>query len=193
MRSPSSNAITDNLWVAESRAIARERGIEGYNKMRKAELVEAIDAVQTVAEINVPIPRPTNPSRNSNFISLKNLASKATDSVNKEIGKFYEWILSFIPEPSKKRANKRARELKEQVNRIFKRIDGFTTKERQTALKGYLKTNRVGGRRGYGPQKFIANIMPRVMDLINKQKKPIKTKFIVTCKFIKIKSGHRTT
>ena len=71
------------------------------------------------------------------------------------------------------------------MNRIFNRLERFTHKERQTALKGYLKTFRVDGQKGLDPQTFIANIKPKVIDLINQQKKPIKTKFIFTCKFIK--------
>ena len=83
---------------------------------------------------------------------------------------------------------KRVESLKEQVYQIFKKpnkLDQFTPKEYQTALAGYLKTYRIDGEIGYGPKTFTTKIKQKVLDLINKQKKPIKVKLLLTCKFIK--------
>ena len=147
---------------------------------------------EPVPEINIPILEPSQPK--SQPTSLKNLASKVAKPINKEINKFADWILSYIPEPIKKTVNKRVDGLKKKVNRIFtlkrmvsERISNkrLTPKQKQTALRGYLKTHRINGQRGYGPNTFIDKIKPKVLDLINKQKKPIKIKFIFTCKFTK--------
>ena len=75
--------------------------------------------------------------------------------------------------------NKRVEDLKDQVNLIFSRV------EQLTALKGYLKTFRVEGQRGYDPETFIVNIKPKVLNLINEKEKPVMVKFIFTCTFIK--------
>ena len=81
--------------------------------------------------------------------------------------------------------------LKERFIRTFKKPvteygkEFFTFNEQQKALDGYLKTFRIDGKKGYGPKTFINKIKPKVMELINKQKKPIKIKFIFTCKFTK--------
>ena len=61
----------------------------------------------------------------------------------------------------------------------------FNIEEQQTALRGYLKTYRIDGKMGYGPKRFIIKIKPKVLNLINQKKKPIKIKFIFKCKFIK--------
>ena len=140
---------------------------------------------QPVPEVNVPILRPSRPPRNSHVQSLKHIANKVVKPVKDKINKFADWILSYVPKPIKKEVNKKVKDLKEKVNRIFSRLERFTPKERQTALKGSLKTFRVDGQKGLDPQTFITNIKPKVIDLINQQKKPIKTKFIFTCKFIK--------
>ena len=138
---------------------------------------------EPVPEINFPILEPSKPI--SQPKSLKHLVSRVVKPIKKDINKFADWIISYVPEPIKKNVNKRVESLKEKVNRIFKRFKRFTPKEQETALKGYLKTYRIDGQKGHDEKMFIANIKPKVLDLIKKQKKPLKVKFIFTCKFIK--------
>ena len=52
------------------------------------------------------------------------------------------------------------------------------------ALKEYLKSYRINGVSGYDSKKFISSIKPKVLDFIKQQKKPIKLKFIFTCRYI---------
>lgn len=114
------------------------------------------------------------------------MAKKAKESVNKEINKFGNWISSHVPEKIKVPVNKKVNSLKEEVNKIFNRIDKFTPKEHKSALKGYLKTYRIDGQKGFDPKNFLINIKLKVIKyLIQKQKKPVKVKFILTCRFIK--------
>ena len=40
-------------------------------------------------------------------------------------------------------------------------------------------------RKGMDQRSFLNHIKQKVIDLINKKKKPIKVKFILTCEFIK--------
>ena len=145
---------------------------------------------ETIPEINVPILKPSKPTRNSLVPSLKHLSGRVVNSVSKEINKFADWILSYIPEPIKKTVDKRVNKLKKKINRIFNRIEIdylklLNPKLQEAALRGYLKTYRIDGQKGYDPKSFINNIKPKVVNLINQQKKPIKIKFIFTCKFIK--------
>ena len=191
----------ENKTVKELKSLAKDRGIPRYYRMLKAELIEALGNTpqnpisvsntssnimdEPIPEINVPILEPSKPTRNSLVPSLKHVALRVADPVKKQINKFSDWILSYVPEAIKKTVNKRVKSLKEKVNRIFKRLDHFTPKEQQTALMGYLKTFRIDGQKGYDPKTFITNIKPKVLDLIKQQKKPVKVKFIFTSKFIK--------
>ena len=197
----------ENLKVKDLKALAKERRVKGYYKMRKAELIQALTSVtdltqpealtistpktvkpihsniidQPIPEINIPILKPTNQSKVS---QLKNLASKAAKPVKREINKFADWIISQVPEPIKKTVNKRVESLKEKVNGIFKRYYNLTPKEHKTAIKGYFKTFRVDGVDGMDEKTFINSVKPKVIDLI-KSKGSIKVKFILTVKFIK--------
>ena len=186
--------------MKQLKVLAKDQRIPQYYKMRKAEPIEAMATPkpqpqpatnmnildQPIPEINIPILKPFKP-----IINL--LTPSVVNAVRKEIINFSDWILSYVPEPIKKTVNQTVESLKEQVNQIFKKpkkLDQFTPKEHQTALAGYLKTYRIDGQKGYDPKTFTTNIKPKLLDLINNQKKPIKVKFILTCKIQKRESRY---
>ena len=110
--------------------------------------------------------------------------------------------------------------LKERFNRMFKKHtneyeehdEDFTPIEQETGLDGYLKTYRIHGKKykndrlffkelaylppenivelGLDELTFIREIKQKVIELINKQKKPIKLKFTFVCKFIKFDNNN---
>ena len=97
--------------VKELKAIAKEQGIKGYYRLRKAELIEILgiqapptDAPTTimeepVPEINKPVLSPTKMENRSRVSSLVELGKKQVDSVSKAINEFADWIINLVPEP----------------------------------------------------------------------------------------------
>ena len=71
--------ILDNLNVTELGPLAKVRGIRGYYKMGRDELIEALNA--SIPEVEVPIPGGTKPPGKLSFTSLKRLVKKAGESV----------------------------------------------------------------------------------------------------------------
>ena len=83
------------------KAIAKERSIRGYNKLRKAELIHVLEAIRLVKQTSIifdesilndptPVLQPT-PWR------LSNITKKDKQNIKQKITDFDEWLLNYIP------------------------------------------------------------------------------------------------
>ena len=92
-----------NHTVVQSKAIAKERGIRGYYKLRKAELIHALEAARLVGQrnsiFNESIPTDPTPVLQPSNIATKdkqNIKNFTTQGMQKT-KYFGEWLLSYIP------------------------------------------------------------------------------------------------
>ena len=98
--------------MKELRAIAKERGIKRYYRLRKAELIELLDT-QTP-----PTDAPTTI-----------MDEPVPDLVNKAIKKFADWLINYIPEPIRRTVNKGVEKLKKEIKEILEKKRNFPNKK----------------------------------------------------------------
>ena len=125
--------------MKELKALAKEQGIKGYYRLRKAELIEILGQQapptntppaimeepateimdEPVPEIKKPVLSPTKMENKSRVSSLVGLVKKQADLVNKAIKKFADWLINYIPEPIRRTVNTRVEKLKKEIKEIL--------------------------------------------------------------------------
>ena len=124
------------MKVKELKALAKERGIKRYYRLRKAELIEILGVQappkimeEPVPEINKPVLSPTKMKNRSRVSSLAVLAKKQADSVKKAINEFADWIINLVPEPIRRTVNTAVENLKKKIKRFLKTKRNFPHKK----------------------------------------------------------------
>ena len=149
----------NNNTVKQLKAIAKEHGIKGYYKLRKAKLINALEATRLVEEkssiFDEPIPNdPTpvlqqTPWRPSNFAakSKQNIKNVVTKGMQK-IKDFGNWLLNYFP-PKPKVVDKVLKSFKNKIKKMYeKRHTSFQLKESKSALKKIAIQYRIDGSNG---------------------------------------------
>ena len=114
---------------------------------------------------------------------MKSLAGRISKPIIGKLNKFSDWLMSYVLEPIRNTMNERVSKLKNNVNQIFNQTENFKIEQKEGILEN-LQDKRCGRLRS-DPKTFISNVKLKVLDLIKKQKKPIKLNTIITCKFVK--------
>ena len=124
-----------NRTVVQLKAIAKERGIRGYYKLRKAELIRVLEATKLVEQkINIfeePIPNDPTPVLQPTPLRLSNITTKVKQKKKKfftmgmqKIKDFGEWLLNYIP-PKPKVIDKVLESFKNKIKKMYKKRDSL--------------------------------------------------------------------
>ena len=83
------------------KAIAKERGVRGYYKLRKVELIHAQEAAILVEEksniFDEPIPNDPTPVLQPTPGRPSNVTTIDKQNIKQKIKDFGEWLLNYIP------------------------------------------------------------------------------------------------
>ena len=75
----------ENHTIVQQKAIAKERGIKGYYKLRKAELINALEATRLVEQkcsiFDEPIPTDPTPVLQPTSWMVSNVATKVKQNI----------------------------------------------------------------------------------------------------------------
>ena len=180
--------------MKELQVIAKERGLRGYSKLRKAELVAWLEGSKTINQllldepvqnISVPILKPTKHEVFTQVGAIEN-------NLNSKVNTFADWLLSYVLEPIKKKVNTRVETLKSQVNSILNKFykNKPTFRESKTAIKGFAKQYVIDGIAGADAVTFFNSAKAEVVNLLSKNQQT-KVDMILSCgmEHVDMKSG----
>ena len=176
------------------KAIAKERGVRGYYKLRKVELIHALEAARLVEQksniFDEPIPNDPTPVLQTTPWRPSDVTTKDKQNIKQKIKDFSEWLLNYIP-PKLKVVDKVLESFKNKTKKMYEKRDTlFQPTQSKSALRNFAIQHEIKGLKGYDPESFLLNCKQPIKNLmINTQQ--TKVKLILSCmmKKVDLKSG----
>ena len=127
--------------VVQLKALARERGLKRYSKLKKADLIQLLNVPASLLDEDVPqigLPDPVQPVQ----APFPKVLSKPLEKLKQ----FGEWLFSYIP-PKPKVLDTTFNTLKQKVMSLYKK--SFEVKESESTLGGFTTKYTIEGQAGY--------------------------------------------
>ena len=161
--------------VVQLKSMAKERGLKGYSRLRKAELIHMLRVIldDDIPDIGVPVLQPTRPN-----IIMEAINSYVQPTLI-EIKKAFDWgtkrtldVGSFI--------TTKLNDLIGWTKRPSQRKELYELKESKSALRKFTMQYVIEGRVGYDPQSFMLDVKQAVINFLRKNRRT-KVKLILRC------------
>ena len=132
----------ENMRVTELKALARDRWLRNYSRMRKAELVALLRNNPPPSRsrgLRAPPPqmstwkpiddrRPRQPSPQQMDIFEQQQMSKSRPQVKNKLNDWYDWLINHVPKPIKDGASRVFKTFKDKIMGLYNRVTGSGNK-----------------------------------------------------------------
>ena len=190
----------NNQTIKELRAIAKERGLRGYYKLRKTELVSLLET---------PKRPPRRPGQKKSFGKVTLLPKpesmdifeqqemiKNRSVVKNKLNEWYDWLVGYVPKPIKEPIGNAFLKVKNSVMKLYEKgkkivgktlvrevekeakkeyenenVEGLEPVEHKKAMNGAYKSFRINGQGKTDVESYITLVEPRIQKLIEEQVK----------------------
>ena len=162
----------ENQTLVQLKALARQRGLKGYSRMRKADLIHLLSHSSLLDEPvrdNTPTLTPVKAS----------VPARVMKAIKNKVNKWTDWFLSYIP-PKPKIVDSALESFKQQIQKLYKKEAPFILKESASALRGFTKVYKIEGQPSYDPASFLKKVKPNVLQIFTNNPST-KVKLILNC------------
>ena len=176
--------------VKELRVVAKQRGLVGYWKLRKADLIAAIDKDGETGKhlLDSPVPDIRVPILTPN----KYVPSPIPELIRSKFDSLADWLDSNVPPEVQKPVNEKLESFKSEIKNLFDQINTKKFKIRKTAsaIKGFTNQYTIDGSSGIDAVSFLNAVRPQVINLLSRNRQ-VKVQLVLTCAMerIDMKSG----
>ena len=136
------------MRVAELKSLARERGLRGYSRLRKAELIALLQNNPPLQAATRRPPRPTRPPpppplsvrfrpdrprqpspQEMNTFEQQEM-SKSRPVVTSKLNDWYDWLINHVPSTIKDGASRAFKTFKDKIMGFYNRVTGNQTQHK---------------------------------------------------------------
>ena len=187
------------MTLRELKALAKERGLRGYSRLRKAELIHLLNTTRPIPAPRtktktktrpIPAPKRTLLDRRMPNINVPVLKPEVVTTKPSTIGKVVEksittvndW-LDWLRDSGKKvikKVSPKVEDLKQKISSLFKKRETFEVRQSRSALREFATVNTIEGRDGYDPESFLRAVRQTVTNLL-RNNHGIKVKLVLNC------------
>src|SRR5688572_20381456 len=184
--------------VFELRKIAKQSGLVGYTRLRKADLIAKIEANETQTLIPSHF-SPISPNTSSHIETPPQTTIPVTTvrklfvKTKSAIDRCAKAIERNIPKQPMKVVKEKLGVMQTKITSYFRKIINkpkFEIHETASAIKGFTKQYTVAGASGIDTTSFLNTVQAQVVNLLLKNRQS-KTNFVLTCAMerVDMKSG----
>ena len=119
----------ENMRVAEPNALARERGLRGYSRLRKAELISLLRPPPRLVrfkpdrsrqqQLDERQPPPSRPSPQEMDIFEQQEMSKSRPQVMSKLNDLYDWLVNHVLKPIKDCTSRAFKTFKDKIMGLY--------------------------------------------------------------------------
>ena len=170
----------ERMTVPMLKNLARDRGLRGYSRLRKAELIQRLRAPRDqildqgidARMANVPFLTPTP------YTPLQATPAPTPSPSSNTVENLINYLNNVREIP--KSVSPGLKKLREEIDSIYEQVKSFEFRESNSALRNFAKVYTIDGKLGFDPQSFLEGAKQNITSVLRNNRKT-KVKSIFKC------------